>query len=261
MEDYREYLQVKLRKPLVPNKETHISLWVSKEREAKLVSNNIGLFFSMKKIFKDTEGPFNIKPQINCDSIINEKEKIWVEIKRNFVPDRPHQYVTIGNFFNNENTDTITFKNYTASPFKPKYAYYLIDDVKIWQEVDTAGVYTIDEKTIEPGKPFELQNILFEFNSAILDTVSYFELEKLVRLLKENKKLNIEIHEHTDSKGEKDYNLNLSEKRAASVYQFLIKKGIEANRMNFKGFGEEKPISENDDDKNRRVEFFILENK
>ena len=261
MEDYREYLQVKLRKPLESNKETYISFWVSKEREAKLASNNIGLFFSMKKIFKETEGPFNIKPQINCDSIINENKKQWVKIKRSFVPNHSYQYVTIGNFFNNENTDTITFENYSASPFNPKYAYYLIDDVQIWQEVDTAGVYTFNEKIIEPKKPFELQNILFEFNKAVLDTVSYFELEKLSEFLTKNKNLNLEIHGHTDSKGEKNYNLNLSEKRAASVYQFLIKKGINSERMSHKGFGEEKPISKNDDDKNRRVEFFISENE
>ena len=256
MDDYREYLQVKLKKPLEPNKKTHVSIWVSKEREAKLVSNNIGCNFSMKKIFKDTEGPFNIEPQLNHDSLINEHEKRWVELKWEFIPDKPFKYVTIGNFFGNEKTDTVTFANYTASSYKPKYAYYLLDDIKIWQEIDTVGIYVFEEKIIEKEKAFELQNILFGFNKAILDTVSYVELNKLAAFLKKYPDLILEIHGHTDSKGNDGYNLKLSKKRAAAVYQYLIEKEIIAERLAYQGFGEEQPISGKDEE-NRRVEFFI----
>ncbi|MEO1260713.1 MAG: OmpA family protein [Bacteroidota bacterium] len=256
MDDYREYLQVRLKKPLEPNKKAYISIWVSKEQEAKLVSNNLGVNFSMTKIFKDTEGPFNIKPQLNCDSLINGHEKKWVELKWEFIPDKPFEYVTIGNFYGNENTDTMIFANCPASPYKPKYAYYLLDDVKIWQEVDTAGVYVFEERIIEKEKPFELQNILFEFNQAILDTVSFVELKKLIVFLRKHPELNLEIHGHTDNKGNDDYNLKLSRERAAAVYQYLIEKEIAAERLKYQGFGEEKPISKIDEE-NRRVEFFI----
>ena len=258
MDDYREYLQVRLKKPLEPNKKTFISLWVCKERGANLVSNNIGLFFSIKKIFKDTEGAFDLVPHLNCDTIINKNKKEWVEIKKEFIPEKPFKYVTIGNFLGNEKTDTMTFENYTASPFNPTYAYYLIDDVRIWQEVDTVDTYSLDDITIEPEKPFELHSILFEFNKAVLDTSSFATLNKLSAFLKENPLFKLNIHGHTDSKGSQDFNMNLSKERAKAVLDFLIKTGIEENRLSFKGFGEEEPISENDDE-NRRVEFVIVE--
>lgn len=259
MDDYREYLQVKLKKPLVPNKKTYVSIWISKERKAKLVSNNIGFLFSYNKVTKETEGPLEITPQLNCDSIINKDKQQWVQIKRSFIPDKPFRYFTIGNFYGNEKTDTLLFKNYTDWKGHPPYAYYLIDDIEIWQDADTLGTYTFNEKIIEPNKPFELPNILFEFNKAVLDRVSFGELEKLAEFLKKETSLKLNIHGHTDSKGNDDYNLKLSKKRAESVYLFLIKKGVEANRMQFEGFGETKPISETEDDKNRRVEFFISE--
>jgi outer membrane protein OmpA-like peptidoglycan-associated protein len=256
LDDYREYLQVKLRQPLEVGKKTYVSIWVCKERKAKLVSNNIGFFFSKKKIFKDTEGAFEITPHINCDSIINENRKQWVEITGEFIPEKPYAFVTIGNFFSNEKTDTVTFKNYTASKYNPAYAYYLIDDVKVWQDVDSLGTYVFNEEKIEEGKPFELPNILFEFNKAVLDTVSFAALNQLADFLKENASLQLSINGHTDSKGNAAYNLTLSEKRAKAVRDYLMKNGIPSERMRHKGFGEQQPISENDDE-NRRVEFLV----
>ena len=258
MDDYREYLQVRLKNPLSPNKETHISFWVCKERNSKLVSDNMGVYFTEKKIFKDTEGPLHITPHLNCDTLINEKIQQWVEMKWSFFPDKAFQYVTIGNLFGNEKTDTMAFKNYTGIKYNPTYAYYLIDDVRIWQDTIPGNEYVFEEKIIEPNQPFELPNILFQFDKAVLDTVSFFVLNKLATFLKEQSSLDLIIHGHTDSKGDNEYNLTLSEKRAGAVYLFLIVKGVEPERMSFMGFGEEKPISESDEE-NRRVEFIVTQ--
>jgi hypothetical protein len=74
--------------------------------------------------------------------------------------------------------------------------------------------------------------------------------------------LKIEISSHTDSKGANDYNFKLSDNRAKSVVDYLISKGISADRLVSKGYGEEKPIATNDTDEgrqlNRRTEFKIL---
>jgi outer membrane protein OmpA-like peptidoglycan-associated protein len=80
--------------------------------------------------------------------------------------------------------------------------------------------------------------------------------------MQQNPGIKIEIGGHTDDKGSDDYNLTLSEGRAQSVKDYLIEKGIAADRMTAKGYGETEPISSNATDQgraeNRRVEFTIL---
>jgi outer membrane protein OmpA-like peptidoglycan-associated protein len=74
--------------------------------------------------------------------------------------------------------------------------------------------------------------------------------------------MKIEISGHTDSKGANDYNLKLSDNRAKAVVDYLIKAGIPASRLVYKGYGEEQPIATNETDEgrqlNRRTEFKIL---
>ena len=74
--------------------------------------------------------------------------------------------------------------------------------------------------------------------------------------------MRIEIGGHTDSKGSDSYNLRLSENRAKAVYDYLILKGISEKRLQYKGYGKNKPIDTNDTEEgranNRRVEFQIL---
>lgn len=107
-----------------------------------------------------------------------------------------------------------------------------------------------------------LKNIFFETASAKLLPTSNMELERLKTMLDENPTLNIQINGHTDSEGSDSYNLTLSNNRALAVYDYLIKQGIVANRLKFKGFGETVPIASNETpegrQENRRTEFEIL---
>jgi outer membrane protein OmpA-like peptidoglycan-associated protein len=107
-----------------------------------------------------------------------------------------------------------------------------------------------------------LNNLFFDFNKATLKQESYVELDQLVKLMQTKPNLKIEIDGHTDDVGEDAYNLTLSLNRAKSVYTYLISKGIAANRLTFKGFGEKAPVKKGTDEKarqlNRRVEFKIL---
>ena len=102
-----------------------------------------------------------------------------------------------------------------------------------------------------------LKNIFFNTGSAELKPESSQEINKLVQLLSENTGLKIQINGHTDDIGSEEDNLILSEKRAAAVYDYLIQNGIDAQRLQYKGFGETKPISENRAE-NRRTSFEIL---
>jgi outer membrane protein OmpA-like peptidoglycan-associated protein len=121
--------------------------------------------------------------------------------------------------------------------------------------------YTIGKLAV--GFKSILRNIYFENNRATFKMESYAELNKLEKLLKENSQYKIKIAGHTDNVGSAEFNKQLSEKRAAAVVEYLKKKGIDSRRLSSVGFGEEKPLATNDDEKegrelNRRTEFEIV---
>ena len=268
-DSFREYAQVKLKKPLQPNVKTFVEFWVIKEREAKLVSNNIGCYFTVKKIFAPIQEVLNVKPHVNFDEVINEKKHEWVKLESSFIPEKAYQFISLGNFSNNENTKVIEYEKPTGSQWIPPYAYYLIDDVRVWQEGDKKEVIkkekpiVFEKVEVKPNEPIVLNNIEFAYNSADLATSSNIELQKLINFLNKNPSLKIAIHGHTDDQGNDDYNLKLSNERAKSVFDFLQKKGIQPTRLSYQGFGETRPIittiTEEARSKNRRVEFLIVE--
>lgn len=123
---------------------------------------------------------------------------------------------------------------------------------------------TIDV-SLEPaskGSVSVLQNIFFDVDKYELKEKSVTELEKVVRFMQENPQIKVEIGGHTDNTGNASYNVQLSEKRAAAVYQYIISKGIEPKRLISKGYGSSKPIISNDTkegrQQNRRIDFTIL---
>jgi len=113
------------------------------------------------------------------------------------------------------------------------------------------------------GQKIILKNIFFETDSFNLKPSSESELNKLVDFLNANAKIKIEISGHTDNIGKPAYNLDLSLKRAKSVYNYLIGHGINASRLSYKGFGDTIPLSSNDNEEgraqNRRTEMKIVE--
>lgn len=90
-------------------------------------------------------------------------------------------------------------------------------------------------------KPIELPNIFYDFGKWDLRPESMVSLDKLVETLNDNPKVTIELMSHTDSRDTEEYNYDLSQKRAQSVVQYLIEKGIEPERLSAKGYGESSP--------------------
>jgi outer membrane protein OmpA-like peptidoglycan-associated protein len=119
---------------------------------------------------------------------------------------------------------------------------------------------------VEDEMRIVLENIYFDFNKYNVKEESTISLNKVIKVLKEHPEMSLAINAHTDNKGKDSYNLNLSDKRAASTVKYLIKNGISKGRLQFRGFGESKPLidckndcSDEDLQANRRVEFVILE--
>ena len=109
-----------------------------------------------------------------------------------------------------------------------------------------------------------LQPIYFDYDKSNITQQGAFELDKLVQVMKSNDKLVIFAKSHTDSRGSDNYNLTLSDRRAQATVQYVISKGISADRITGKGFGESEPLvpcnpcTEEEYAKNRRSEFLIV---
>ena len=122
------------------------------------------------------------------------------------------------------------------------------------------GCPVIDEKIIERVNR-AAQNVFYATASAKLLSKSYPKLNDVVAILNENPSYKVQIDGHTDAQGADDYNQTLSDERAASVKAYLESKGIVADRISSTGYGETKPVADNNTAagraKNRRVEMTL----
>lgn len=114
----------------------------------------------------------------------------------------------------------------------------------------------------EPVQEFEPvtldSDVNFAFDSAEIRPAAHQTLDQVASTLRENQNLRVRIEGHTDSVGSAEYNEGLSQRRADSVRDFLVSRGIAENRMTTRGFGESQPVATNETDEgraqNRRVE-------
>lgn len=115
----------------------------------------------------------------------------------------------------------------------------------------------ISECQIKTAKP-----IYFQFNSDVIHVESESILQAIANLLHDDPTLRVEIGAHSDGKGSRQYNMDLTQKRADAVKNHLIGKGVDAERLIARGFGEDQPISHpplvDGRRTNRRIEFVIL---
>ncbi len=107
-----------------------------------------------------------------------------------------------------------------------------------------------------------IKGIYFDVDKDTIKSNSATTLNSAVKVLKEFPDVNVEISGHTDSDGDRDYNVDLSRRRAESVKKYLVDKGIEANRLHIRGAGPDEPIADNKTKKgkalNRRIEFKLM---
>ncbi len=153
-------------------------------------------------------------------------------------------------------------KNYALVVTAPEHLFHSenfdIPATKGYAEINKP----ITMKKPEVGKKIILNNIFYDFDKATLRKESLNELSLVFQLLNEMTTLKIEVSGHTDSKGTDEYNNKLSQARAQSVVDYLLKRGILSDRVIAKGYGKSQPVATNETDEgrqlNRRTEFKIL---
>jgi peptidoglycan-associated lipoprotein len=101
--------------------------------------------------------------------------------------------------------------------------------------------YGVDFILASMTKPVVIENIFYDFDKATLRPESKTALDEMAQLLRDNPNVTIEMASHTDRKGSDKYNLDLSQRRAKSVIDYLIEAGISADRLQHQGYGESRP--------------------
>jgi outer membrane protein OmpA-like peptidoglycan-associated protein len=168
-------------------------------------------------------------------------------------------------------------KSYSLNVNKAKYTFYS-DRFELIEANSTTKPYALDiplqpifdampDANSNPNipivaKPIVLKNIFFATASAELKPESEGEIQALKLMLVQNAMLRIQLNGHTDNVGDDASNVILSENRAKAVYNALLKLGIDAQRLRYKGFGKTLPIDSNDSapgrQNNRRTEFVVF---
>lgn len=193
------------------------------------------------------------------------KEPLGANIEYETLADGKNAGVAISNPSNGEYKIVLPYgKNYGFLAYSDKYIS-VSDNLDLTQVAEykeiNRDLYLVP---LEIGSTIRLNNIFFDFGVATLRSESFPELDRLVGLMSENDKMEIEISGHTDNVGSDEANLKLSSDRAKAVTDYLFAKGIAATRVQTKGYGETKPVGGNDTEEgkqlNRRVEFTILKN-
>lgn len=133
----------------------------------------------------------------------------------------------------NPNTDYIAVS--TAAGY--------LNQKSLFTTVGLEGSHTFQDTLLmfSTAKPIEIPNIFYEYGSAALNPDSRAALDRLVELMRDNPDIIIELAAHTDSRGTDEANLNLSQRRAQAVVDYLIREGIYEERMYAVGYGESEP--------------------
>ena len=283
--NYREYIQGSFKSSLKKGERYKVSLYVSLAEKSDIAMATID-FLLTKNIISSaiwTElSPKYLDNQIaeilsvnspKKEKYHNDKEN-WVLISKVITAKGGENFITIGNFQKNSSTK----KSILSKNEKNNISYYYLDMVSVELNNKPITNYTktfqlVDEKEneitqtneIELNRMYKFKNIHFNFNSIKLTQAEKNEVDILYEYLYSNKNTKIIILGHTDYFGSSNYNKALSEKRAKSVADYLIKTGLNKTRIKSFGYGNSLPLSTSKTDdarkKNRRVEFKITEDK
>lgn len=277
-DQYREYLQTRLKTPLIAGKHYRISFWVSLSEKSPHAATTIGALFTKECIEDSTLGIVMKREVIDMGDqgsqsiavyfepqVVNSRErpltdtKEWMEVSGEFTAEGGEEFLTIGNFFPFNKSRIVPTRD-GQTPLHG--AYYYVDDV---------SVTCIEQEPVEPevsvevpevGEVILLENLYFAFDKSEVLQQSYNELVKLKELLERNPGMTIELRGHTDNLGTVEHNQRLSESRAKAVVDHLVSMGIDKSRLSWKGFGKSEPVADNSTaagrQKNRRVEYKVL---
>lgn len=287
----RNYIQSELICPMIQGKSYKLSFELKPEL---IILESIGILFSDTLIFVEKEKLLPMQSTVDISSIYSKtpkrKKKKWVKIDIDYTATGKEKYIIIGNF----QKDNDQQKTYSSDLKYYQTYYYYIDNVslyttdsscwcqnskerklKLYDQNDRHSyrkeiiIENSDEnneilesiKTNEKIDTIKISDLSFGFNSSKIDSNVVEILKSYIDKTNINDIESIDIFGHTDSIGTKEYNLDLSLKRAIAVKTLLTSLGLANYFDEIEGVGDIKPIASNETEigrqMNRRVEIII----
>lgn len=253
---WSEYLSIDLTETLSPNRTYYVEFWMRrahclnpKRNMDEKMNDRFGILFTRKDLKTEDPKMFYGRPQVavGTDKVVTDTA--WVRIAQYYTPYTEFNKLYLGQF-RKDDADFVRIKN-----------YYQIDDITVRA---LQGQEDLEKDVPLPvGSIIPLNNVLFISGGVKLkDKQSNDILNGLVAFLKANPEIRVRINGHTDSVGRDKTNMKLSKKRAKFIKKYIISAGIHKNRIEYQGYGEKKPVADNETkvgrSKNRRVEFEII---
>lgn len=255
----REYVQVQLTEPLVKGQRYGFACMLS-HLEKSVQVRNIGLWFSDNEIDEGAHDPILKEPVLSLDRYLPSDGK-WYRWSGQFTAQKGSSYLLIGNF----KTDD---KSQVKMPGRSdlKFGYYYLDEVRLFKIppiiIPPPSDSPLTDFIPHPGEIVTLSRIYFEHDRTDFMPRALIQLDQLLAFMNQYPDMTIEIIGHTDNVGSSEYNQNLSIRRSAAVVTWLVKKGINKERLRSSGFGSTQPVSTNTTSEgrgqNRRVEIKVI---
>jgi OmpA-OmpF porin, OOP family len=274
--EYLEYMENQLKQPLLAGHKYCSRVYFRLNPASGLATDAIGFKFDtalLKFYYRATVLP--VPDIINKPGQILTEKSRWMQLTGLYTAKGGERFFTVGGFkaLGAQNAKQV-------NPDKKQEAYYVIDDVFVW-EVDDASqcpcnTYTVpdslkekeqiiirkDTTQYQVGKTFIIKNIFFDIDKSELLPKSFIALDSLVELLYTYPTMEIEVSGHTDNTGTVERNTVLSMERAQAVVNYLSEFGIDIGRLTFAGYAANQPIDTNETvegrQNNRRVQFKII---
>lgn len=285
--NFRTYWQTMLKCPMQKGATYKISFYAA-ALGAQFIPSNLALHFSAKEVRQRRVWPIMVKPsaQVTEQNITRIKKSDWVKVELDYTATGEEQFLVLGNFL----ADQEMTKHRRP---KSQKVTYCVDELSVKKLGDSLAcapstqvqewlalrlrhtpftqeppVVKNDPPVTQPAPIVEaridtlvLQDVLFKFDSGSLTPAASQVLDTIVARLQQKPYKRIRVEGHTDSLGTESYNLDLSGRRANSVMQYFISKGMSTGSIEAAGKGELFPVATNKSDegrrRNRRVEILI----
>jgi outer membrane protein OmpA-like peptidoglycan-associated protein len=273
------FIQVRLKDDMIEGKTYCVNFNIVLSKISRYATNNIGGYLSGRKVRGNTIDDWEIKPQImHPENKIFKDQYMWKTICGTYTAKGGEKYLTIGNFTNPEEADRDDYESMRRvkgyDQLQTNDAYYFVDDVSVYNMEEISSCTCEEEKKsnemqvvysenvsedadMDAAKKLSLKKVYFDYNSTSPSTPA--AIIEVIRLLEENKGLQVKIIGHSSAKEAEKISKDISAKRAKYIHDYLIKRGIDESRLSFEGVGDSQIVDDAGTDearaKNRRVTF------
>jgi len=288
IEGVRKYMQTRL---LCPLKKDKIYILSVRFKPDKVFMSSFGILFAGTPVYNNNDLLLRIKPGVDLSSLYAKvpynRRLEWSKITVEYKASGDEKYLILGNF----QSDYDQKRVYQTQPRNFTDYEYFIDDVELvpkepqepCRNYEKVRQQLYSQRERHPQRKFNmfgeedpdsaevfisesidtlrLGSVYFEFDSDKINSIGKTKLDSLFRNLVKEEVDSIRIYGHTDSMGPKDYNLDLSYRRAKAIERVLKENNLADYVSEVKGYGDKLPRSSNSKDsgrkKNRRVEVII----